>query len=108
MGLVSKRFAEARGDMPRNELARRLARRDPYHLGTTSAQQLHRWERGQRPRYESETVAAIAAETGRPVSFFYDYAEPDDDEDEPTLAADLARQLADLLAPALVSMMARR
>ena len=64
MKLAPHRIAEARGTMSRPELARRLSRRDPLHLGTTSAQQIKRWEEGHhRMRYESETIVAIAAET---------------------------------------------
>lgn len=54
------------------ELARRIAKHDSFHLGTTGAQQIRRWEAGQRPRYEAETIAAIAVVTGRPISFFYE------------------------------------
>lgn len=89
------------------ELARRIAKRDPYHLGTTGAQQIRRWESGQRPRFESETIAAIAAETGHPVSFFYssdDGAASDDEEAAPVagdLYADLTRVLRQIVEQAM-------
>lgn len=97
MKLAPHKISEARGTMSRPELARRLSRRDPYHLGTTSAQQIKRWEQGHhRMRYESETIAAIAIETGRDVSFFYEseteQAATDDEEAAPVrlTATDLA------------------
>lgn len=94
MKLQPNRIAEARGDMSRPELARRLSRRDPYHLGTTSAQQIKRWEQGHhRMRFESETIAAIAAETGRDVAFFYapadEQAASDDGEAAPVAGIQL-------------------
>lgn len=87
------------------ELARRIAKRDPYHLGTTGAQQIRRWESGQRPRFESETIAAIAAETGQPVSFFYssddDGAASQDEEEAAQVTVTFtgsANVVADLMA----------
>ena len=109
MKLAPHRIAEARGTMSRPELARRLSRRDPLHLGTTSAQQIKRWEEGHhRMRYESETIVAIAAETGREVSFFYatDEQAASDDEGEAApvagdLYADLTRVLRQIVEQAM-------
>lgn len=119
MKLAPHRIAEARGDMSRPELARRLSRRDPLHLGTTSAQQIKRWEEGHhRMRFESETIVAIAAETGQPVSFFYstddEQAASDDEEaaqvevtvttyrGTPEMVAALMRQVEEIVNPAPV------
>ena len=105
MKLAPHRIAEARGTMSRPELARRLSRRDPLHLCTTSAQQIKRWEEGHhRMRYESETIVAIAAETGREVSFFYETSDDraaSDDEEEAQVSVTFtgsADVVADLMA----------
>lgn len=90
MKLAPHRIREAREakELTYSELARRIAKRDEYLLGTTSGGQIRRWEEGRhRMRYESETIAAIAAETGREVSFFYEtsdeQAASDDEEAAP-------------------------
>lgn len=72
MELNGSRIREARGRLSRAELARRIARHDEKKLGATSAQQVQRWENGQRPRYEAETITAIAKATGVGVDFFYE------------------------------------
>lgn len=79
MRFAPEKIAEARisAGLGREKLARAVAASDPPRLGGTNALTIYRWERGQnRPRFESETVAAIAAATGKSVSFFF---ETDDD-----------------------------
>lgn len=89
MKLAPHKIREAReaNELTYSELARRIAKRDEYHLGTTSGGQIRRWEEGRhRMRFESETIAAIAEATGKPYAFFFESDEdeqqtPDDDEE---------------------------
>lgn len=111
MKLAPHKIREAReaNELTYSELARRIAKRDEYHLGTTSGGQIRRWEEGRhRMRFESETIVAIAAETGRDVSFFYetgdDGAASDDEEAAPVagdLYADLTRVLRQIVEQAM-------
>lgn len=96
MELNGSRIREARGKLSRAELARRIARHDEVKLGATSAQQVQRWENGQRPRYEAETVTAIAQATGTPVAFFYEAereTQESRDEGDPSSMRDLLETL---------------
>lgn len=111
------RIEEARGAMSRPELARRLSRRNPFLLGTTSAQQVKRWEGGQRMRYEAETFAAIAAELKKPYEFFFEseaeavlVGGPDDEEPSTVVVTvEVAReQLAEFLSDNAIRLIAEK
>lgn len=110
MRLIPHRIEDARAtaDITYAELARRIARRDPYHLGTVSGGLIRKWSDGtHRMRYETETIAAIAHELDVPFEFFYEQTpEPvpvganDDEDDDPSAVSvqiDLPSALADML-----------
>lgn len=87
MKLLSHRIAVARGEanLSRERLARQVAATDTRLAGTNSLT-VYRWENGTRPRFETETIAAIAQATGKPYAFFFESEEgeqqtPDDDEE---------------------------